>query len=258
MNGLRHILVTDTEGLVVITLNRPAALNALNSATIEDLWQVIDHFDKVSALRGIIITGAGGKAFAAGADISEFGSLTNVDDFVRRGHRLFDRIERYRRPVVAAVNGFALGAGCELAMACHMRIAALSARFGQPEIKLGIIPGYGGSQRLVRLIGRGKGLELLLTGDMIGPDEAMTLGLVNHVTESGKEVELAAELIGRISNMAPLAIEETIRVVDASYGPNRDGFEAEIEGFVRLSGTHDFQEGSQAFLEKRRPKFEGR
>jgi enoyl-CoA hydratase len=256
----KNLQLTESEGIALLTINRESALNALNSQTMAELH----HFFAQDApsreqLRGVIITGAGRKAFVAGADIKEFLALDPASGaaMAKRGQDVFFLIERFPKPVIAAVNGFALGGGCELAMACHLRIAAENARFGQPEVNLGLIPGFGGTQRLVQYLGKGKALELMLTGDMIGPEEAWRLGLVNHVVVEGMAVEKAREILGRIAQKAPLAIAKTIEAVNAFYQHDEDGFAREVSAFGELTGTADFREGASAFIEKRKANFKG-
>lgn len=259
MQSYNSILVQEKEGIVYVTINRPNALNALNKSVFDDLESLMNNLD-ASQIKGVVITGAGEKAFVAGADISEFNDLgvDGAGNMSKRGHDIFFMIERFAKPVIAAVNGFALGGGCELAMACHMRIAGANAKFGQPEVNLGIVPGYGGSQRLVQLIGKGKAMELLLTGNMIGAEEAHALGLANTVTEAGAEVETASAMIHKIAKKAPLAIGETIRLVNAYFDKEKEGFSEEVNTFGALSNTADFKEGATAFLEKRKANFIGK
>ncbi len=251
------ILVENEDGILIVTINRPKALNALNDQVFKDLIQLFQEDIDPNILKGVIITGAGEKAFVAGADIKEFVSLdsSKAQVMAQRGQDIYKRIEYFPVPVIAAVNGFALGGGCELAMACHMRIAGSKARFGQPEVNLGIVPGYGGTQRLPRLIGRGKAIELLMTGDMIGAEEAQHLGLVNKVVESGQEIQSAKEMIVKISKKAPLAISEIITTVNDYYDESKDGYQSEVEAFGRLAETEDFKEGAGAFIEKRKAEF---
>ncbi len=247
-------------GVAVVTLQREKALNALNQATMEELRRFFGEEAKaVPSLKGVVLTGAGEKAFAAGADITEFKDLDAAQGaaFARRGQAVFALIERFPRPVVAAVNGFALGGGCELAMACHLRVAGERARFGQPEVNLGLIPGYGGTQRLVRYLGRGKALELLLTADMIGAEEALRLGLVNCVVPAGQEVDKARELVEKIAGKAPIAVAKIIEAVNAYFRPEVDGFAFEADAFGACCGTADFREGVRAFVEKRPANFQG-
>jgi enoyl-CoA hydratase len=255
-----HLLVENREGIVLITLNRPRALNAINSAMMEELRLIFSRdLREQPAIRGVIVTGAGDKAFAAGADITELLALTpvTVEAFVRKGHEAYDAIERFPRPVIAAIDGYALGGGCELAMACHLRLATPQSRFGQPEVNLGIIPGYGGTQRLVQLIGKARALELLMTGDLIDAETALRYGLINDLVGPGEAINKATDLIRKISTKGPLAVEKIITTVQAYFDKNDNGFEREIQGFCDLSATEDFREGSAAFLEKRKANFTG-
>jgi enoyl-CoA hydratase len=251
-------IITDVEkGILTITVNRPDKLNALNYQTIQEIGGAIAKAEHDVKIRGIIITGSGNKAFVAGADISEFAqySVEEGKELSAAGHKVFDSIENCSKPVVAAVNGFALGGGCELAMCCHLRIASTNARFGQPEVKLGIIPGYAGTQRLVQLIGKSKALELLMTADMIGAEEALQYHLVNYVTPSEQLLEKAREILDKITAQSPKAITAIIRCVNAYYAESVDGFQFEINEFGKCFGTDDFKEGVKAFLEKRKPEF---
>jgi len=248
-------------GIAVITISREKALNALNSQTMLELR----HFfgtegPEMEGLKGVVLTGAGEKAFVAGADITEFRDLdaTQGAAFAKRGQDIFFLIERFSKPVVAAVNGFALGGGCELAMACHLRVAGERARFGQPEVNLGIIPGYGGTQRLVQYIGKSKALELLMTADMIDAAEALRLGLVNYVVPAGAEIARAKELIEKIAPKAPVAITKVIESVNALFEDGVDGFATEIDAFGACCDTEDFREGATAFVEKRKANFLGK
>ncbi|HHM20606.1 MAG TPA: enoyl-CoA hydratase [Bacteroidetes bacterium] len=255
-----NLLITEENGIAILTLNREKALNALNQATMSELKKFFEEdAPHRNGLKGIIITGAGQKAFAAGADITEFASLNASAGaaMAQQGHDIFFTIERFPKPVIAAVNGYALGAGCELAMACHLRIAGEKARFGQPEVNLGLLPGYGGSQRLLQYIGKSKAMEYLLTGDMISASEAHRLGLANHVVPPGEEVAKAKEIIEKIASKGPLAIAKTIEVVNAYFQSGKDGFAAEVAAFGYLMGTEDAKEGAAAFVEKRKPAFGG-
>ena len=250
----------DSSGILTITLSRPDALNALNNETISALTSTVEDILRDKSIKGVILTGDGEKAFVAGADIKELAALNAQQalQLSKSGQQLFKAIENCPKPVIAAVNGFALGGGCELAMACHLRIATENARFGQPEVNLGIIPGYGGTQRLTQLVGRGKALELLLTGDMIGAQEAMVIGLVNHVVPSREAVmALAHKIALKILTKGPLAIARTIVSVNAGFGFEDAGYQAETNHFAACSSTDDFKEGTTAFLEKRPPVFKG-
>ncbi len=254
----KNILTTTTDGILTITINREDKLNALNKLTIEEIGVAIKQGAQDKQVHGMIITGAGRKAFVAGADISEFSSHTTEEGTAlsAHGHRVFDSIEACTKPVIAAVNGFALGGGCELAMACHLRVAADNARFGQPEVKLGLIPGYGGTQRLPQLIGKSKALELLMTADMIDAEEALHLGLVNYVTTPDELLGKCNELLAKIALQSPAGVAGVIKCVNAYYQSHRSGFEFEIKSFGECFDTGDFKEGTAAFLEKRKPAFE--
>ena len=252
-----NLLLTDADGIRIITINRPDKLNALNSATIEEIGEAIREAAVDPAIEGIILTGAGNKAFVAGADIAAFTGLSVEEGqkLSARGQEVFKSIERCRKPVVAAVNGFALGGGCELAMSCHLRIASDTARFGQPEVKLGLIPGYGGTQRLVQLIGKTKAMELLLTADMLAAADALRLGLVNDVVPAEQLLPRCTELIKKISAVSPNAVSKVITAVDAYFDEKTDGFAEEVKAFGRCFDTADFREGVGAFLEKRKANF---
>lgn len=255
-----NLELAEENKVLIVTINRPKALNALNYQTMEELQAFFaEDLPQRSGLTGVILTGAGDRAFVAGADIKEFLALDaqSGQEMAQRGQDIFFAIEKAKVPVIAAVNGFALGGGCELAMACHLRIAGENARFGQPEVNLGIIPGYGGTQRLIQYIGKSKAVELLMTGDMIDAAEAYRLGLVNHVVEPGKEVEKAHEILAKIATKGPLAIAKIIEAVNAYFEEGVDGFAFEVEGFGEVTGTGDFQEGAQAFIEKRKANFRG-
>lgn len=245
---------------LIISIHRPEALNALNSETLDELNAIIQESYGSKDWSGIVINGEGDKAFAAGADIRELTNTSESEilDFALKGQKIFKLIENCPKPIVAVIDGFALGGGCELAMSCHMRIATEHAKMGQPEVNLGIIPGYGGTQRMTQLVGRGKALELLLTGNAITASEAHAIGLVNHVLATKAEaMTFAVDLLKKIATKGPLAIEHIIRSVNAGYGFENAGYEAEAESFVALAKTHDFKEGTTAFLEKRKPQFKG-
>jgi enoyl-CoA hydratase len=258
MNLYQNLLIDELNGILTVTINRPEALNALNQQTMSDLSNFFKNaLPNVNQIKGIILTGAGAKSFVAGADISEFTQLDAQAalEMAQTGQDIFFQIERFPRPVIAAVNGFALGGGCELAMACHLRIAGEKAKFGQPEVNLGIIPGYGGTQRLSQLVGKAKALELMMTADMIGAEEAHRLGLANHVVAAGQEVAKATEILEKIASKAPLAISKVIECVNAYYEDGKNGYETEISEFASCVNTNDFKEGATAFLEKRKPVF---
>lgn len=254
-------LLTDLEeGILTVTVNRPDKLNALNHQVLTELDEVMNLVHADAAVRAVVLTGSGQKAFVAGADISEFLQASPGEGaaLAKRGQDLFFRIERSSKPVVAAVNGFALGGGCELALSCHFRLASEHARFGQPEVNLGIIPGYGGTQRLPRLIGQGRAMELILTGAMIDAAEAFRIGLVNHVTLPDTLIETCRSILKTILTKSPVAVGQAIAAVNASGRPDLDGYAVEIEKFQGCFGTEDMQEGVTAFLEKRKPLFPGR
>jgi enoyl-CoA hydratase len=254
-------LLTETQdNLLIIYINREDKLNALNKTVIAELNEVVDLFIADDSLRGAILTGKGNKAFVAGADISEFKGLSQQEGvaLAQRGHDVFNKIEQSPKPIIAAVNGFALGGGCELAMACHLRIASENAKFGQPEVKLGLIPGYGGTQRLVQLIGKGKALELLLTADTIDATEANKLGLANQVVQTVELLETSKSILRKIASQAPVAVAKVIECVHAHFTDGIDGFNTEIETFGECVATEDFVEGTTAFLEKRKANFKGK
>lgn len=255
-------VLSERDGSVlVLTINRPKVLNALNAQTLDALRGAIDAAGDDAGVRAIVITGAGDRAFVAGADINELAAQTPVAarEHAHRGQALFDRIERLGKPVIAAINGFALGGGCELAMACTIRLAADTAKLGQPEINLGLIPGYAGSQRLPRLVGRGRALELLLVGNPIPADEAFRIGLVNKVVPAAELMNEARALAQALAAKAPVAVRYILEAVagglDMSFEDAQD-YEATLFGLV--AATEDMREGTRAFLEKRKPEFRGR
>ncbi|MDQ3050292.1 MAG: enoyl-CoA hydratase-related protein [Bacteroidota bacterium] len=255
-----NLIVEKKDAICIITVNRPDKMNALNMNTIREIGAAVKAANNDALVRVIILTGSGTKAFVAGADISEFSSFSESEGaaLAQHGHEVFNSIEQNDKPVIAAVNGFALGGGCELAMSCHLRIAATNARFGQPEVKLGLIPGYGGTQRLPMLIGKTKALELLLTADMLPADEAYRLGLVNYITEPDALMEKCLEVAGKIAQQAPMALSGIIRSVNACYDKDVDGYKTEVSEFGKCFITEDFKEGTSAFLEKRKPVFKGK
>jgi len=257
---MNTIITTLENNILTIKINRPDKLNALNKEVISELEQAFISAINSHDVKGIILTGEGPKAFAAGADIAEFVPLSQSEakEMAQKGHAVFDLIENSPKPVIAAVNGFALGGGCELAMACHIRVASKNAKFGQPEVNLGLIPGYGGTQRLTRLIGRGKATELLLTADTISGEEAKTLGLVNHVTEPEELLVKCTEILNKINKKATLAVAKVLNSVQAYYDKKEDGFGTEINEFAACFHTEDFKEGVTAFLEKRSAEFKGK
>jgi len=255
------LLTTLENGTFIITINRPDKMNALNKDVVLDIGRAMDEVYNNPEVKTCIITGAGEKAFVAGADISEFTALSGEQgmELARRGAlNVFDKIERCPKPVVAAVNGFSLGGGCELAMACHFRVAATNAKFGQPEVNLGLIPGYGGTQRLTQLIGKGKAMELCMTGDMVGAEEAKALGLVNHVVEPADLMAKTKEILQKIHTKAPVAVSKIIECVNDAARCDPKGFDNEIERFGYCFTTEDMKEGAGAFLEKRKPVFKGK
>lgn len=256
-----NILVEIREPVAVVTLNRPKVLNALNAATLRDLGAAIEELAANSAVRAVLLTGAGEKAFAAGADIQELAAVSAIDGHALslRGQALFDRIESCGKPVIACINGFALGGGCELALACTLRIASETAKFGQPEVKLGIIPGYGGSQRLPRLVGKGAALKMILTGEMVPAQEALRIGLVEEVVAPGELLARGEQIAGTIAAQAPLAIEKSLEAVHAGYDlPLRQALDLEASLFGLCCATGDKAEGTGAFLEKRQAAWKGR
>lgn len=247
--------------LARITVNRPDKLNALNATVIAELDQAVAAIERDPAVGGVVLTGAGPKAFVAGADIAEIAEQDPIEGKARAlaGQRVFRRLERCGKPVVAAVNGFALGGGCELAMACHLRVAAEGARFGQPEARLGIGPGYGGTVRLPRLVGRGRALELLLTGQMIDAQEALRIGLVNRVVPADRLLPESEQLLRTILENGPLAVRACLEAVDAGLDVGlEEALLLEANLFGLLSSTADMKEGTTAFLAKRKPEFRGR
>lgn len=260
MTDLKNLVLSISDNILTITISREKNLNALNQETMGELHATFQSVYEDKDISGVIITGAGEKAFVAGADITEFKGVNEVNGrkFAERGQEIFQMIENCPKPVIAAVNGFALGGGCELAMACHMRVASRNAKFGQPEVNLGIIPGYGGTQRLTQLIGKGKAIELMLTADMIGAEEAQALGLVNHVVETPDESRTKAfEILKKIATKAPVAVALVIDCVNAAYNEEENGYQTEANAFAKCCGTDDFVEGAAAFVEKRKPVFKG-
>ena len=255
-----NILTSLNHGILTITINRPEKLNALSQGVLSDLRAAVKEVYTNEAIKAAIITGSGEKAFVAGADISEFQGLNaeNGRKLAANGQEIFNAIEHSPKPFVAAVNGFALGGGCELAMACHVRVASENARFGQPEVNLGLIPGYGGTQRLIQLIGKGKAFELLMTADMVKADEALRLGLVTHVVPSDTLMAKAEEILVKIMDKAPVAIAKVIACLNAFYTDGIDGLQFEVDRFGDCCETEDFTEGASAFLQKRKANFQGK
>ena len=260
MADYQNLISEVRDGILTLTINRPEKLNALNAATVREIKTAVEDAYDNKEVKGIIFTGAGQKAFVAGADIREIAELNEVygRKFAEQGQEAFFSIENCPKPVIAAVNGFALGGGCELAMACHIRIAAQHARFGQPEVNLGIIPGYGGTQRLTQLVGKGKALELMMTGEMISAARAEQLGLVNHVVDNEAElIPKCREILQKIIDKAPLAVSMVINCVNAVFDHEEKGYQTEANSFSNCCKSEDFKEGTSAFLAKRPPAFKG-
>ena len=245
--------------ILIITINRPDKLNALNKDVFTDLSIVVDEIENTKEIKSAIITGSGSKAFVAGADISEFNSL-NLDEaktLSKRGQDIFFKIENCSKPIIACVNGFALGGGCELAMSCHFRIASDNAKFGQPEANLGLIPGYGGTQRLVHLIGKGRAIELLISANMIDATTALQYGLVNYVTTQEELIPKAISILTIINSKAPIAVAHCIKAANSVFDETKNGYAEEVNSFGKCFETKDMIEGTTAFLEKRRAIFTG-
>lgn len=260
------LLTELSEGIFTITINRPDKLNALNKEVFNDLDKAIDEVYHNADIKTAIITGAGPKAFVAGADITEFNGLDKEQAMAlaKRGQDVFFKIENSRKPIVAAVNGFALGGGCELAMACHFRLCSENAKFGQPEVNLGLIPGYGGTQRLTQLAGKGKSMELQMTAHLADANEALSIGLVNHVTTAESLLPRTREILSIIQTKAPIAISKVIECInvavvsDSAYTNGKSGYDKEVEAFGDCFVTEDMKEGTAAFLEKRKAVFTGK
>ena len=258
--ALENIILEHEKGIATIYINRPEKLNPLNKATIQELHEILVSADENPDVRVIIITGRGEKAFVAGADIAEFAhfSVKEGSQLAAQGQQiLFDFIENMKTPVIAAINGFALGGGLELAMACHIRIASENAKMGLPETSLGVIPGYGGTQRLPQLVGKGHAMEMILTAEMISADDAYRSGLVNHVLPQAELLDFTKALAQRIMKNSPAAIAKAIKAVNANFVSGVNGFEVEINAFGECFATEDFREGTTAFLEKRKADFKG-
>jgi enoyl-CoA hydratase len=255
------ILITTENNIATITINRPTKLNALNKVTISDLHKAFKTLAKNNEIRVIILTGSGEKAFVAGADIAEFANFSIEEgmQLAAEGQaNLFDFIENLKTPVIAAINGFALGGGLELAMACHFRVAADNSKMGLPEVSLGLIPGYGGTQRLPQLIGKGRAMEMIMTAGMVTAEDAYRTGLVNHVVAQAELLTFCNGIAQRIIKNSPYAIGKAIKAVNANFKEGKNGYETEIKAFGKCFGTEDFKEGTTAFLEKRKAEFKGK
>lgn len=260
MEELKYILIENRDDVAVITINRPDKLNALNAETVSELRVALERVAADEAVRAVIVTGAGAKSFVAGADIAELAQMTPLNgiEVSRQGQDTFRALETMSKPVIAAVNGFALGGGLELALACHFRVASENAKFGLPEVKLGIIPGYGGTIRLPRVVGRGRALEMILTGEMIDAQEAYRIGLVNHVYPFAELLGAAEQLAKKIAANGPVAVALGIEAVDHGYhASTEDALRLEAKLFGLLAATQDMREGMGAFLEKRKAEFKG-
>ena len=256
-----NILLNIQEGIATITINRPSKLNALNMATIEELHKALKSLAHDQEAKVVIISGSGEKAFVAGADISEFAHF-NVEqgsNLAAQGQKLlFDYIENFSKPVIAAVNGFALGGGLELAMSCHFRVASTNAKMGLPEVSLGVIPGYGGTQRLAQLVGKGRAMEMVMTAGMIDANQALSYGLINHVKAQEELLPFCEKLASKIMRNSTVAIGAGIKAINAGFEDGVNGYNVEIEQFGSCFGTEDFKEGTTAFLEKRKANFPGK
>ncbi|MBX9732635.1 MAG: enoyl-CoA hydratase/isomerase family protein [Chitinophagaceae bacterium] len=254
------LLTTLEDGILTVTVNRPDKLNALNQQVMTDLNSLMDEVAGNNDIKSVILTGAGEKAFVAGADISEFAGADAEQGkaLAKRGQDIFFRIERSNKPIVAAVNGFALGGGCELAMSCHFRVASTNAKFGQPEVNLGLIPGYGGTQRLVQLIGKGRAMELLMSAGMVDANTALQYGLVNYVVPQEELLTKTKAILATINSKAPLAVAGCIKAANAVFDESQDGYTVEINEFGNCFITEDMKEGTTAFLEKRKAVFTGK
>lgn len=256
-----NILVSTENKIATITINRPTKLNALNKATIQELHEAFKSADADADVNVILLTGSGEKAFVAGADISEFAHFSAEEgaQLAAQGQELlFDFVENLKTPVIAAINGFALGGGLELAMACHFRVASENAKMGLPEVSLGVIPGYGGTQRLPQLVGKGKAMELIMTAGMLNAQQALEWKLVNYVVPASELISFCTEIANKILKNSPLAISKAIKSINANFKDGVNGYETEIKNFGKSFGTEDFKEGTTAFLEKRKAVFSGK
>ena len=254
------ILTNLENGIFTITINRPDKLNALNKDVITELSAAMDEVYNNTEIKSAIITGAGPKAFVAGADITEFGGLNKEEAMAlaKRGQDVFFKIENSEKPIIAAVNGFALGGGCELAMACHFRLCSENAKFGQPEVNLGLIPGYGGTQRLTQLVGKGRAMEMLMSANMIDANTALQFGLVNYVVPADELLIKTKSILEIINSKAPLAVAACIKAANAVFDETKDGYKIEIDAFADCFVTEDMKEGTTSFLDKRKPVFKGK
>ena len=256
-----NIISSSENGIATVTINRPTKLNALNKATIQELHHCFNVLELNAEIKVIILTGSGEKAFVAGADISEFAhfSVEEGAELAAQGQELlFDFIENLKKPVIAAVNGFALGGGLELAMSCHFRVASANAKMGLPETSLGVIPGYGGTQRLPQLVGKGKAMEMILTAGMLTAEEAKQYNLVNYVVPQNELIDFCIGIAQKIMKNSPAAIGQAIKAINANFKEGVDGYKTEIKAFGKCFGTADFKEGTSAFLEKRKAEFIGK
>ena len=251
------LLTTLENGLLIVTINRPEKLNALNNEVLTELALVFENVYTNQQIKGVIITGAGAKAFVAGADIAAFSKFDKQqgEELANFGQQLFFKIENCPKPVIAAVNGFALGGGCELAMSCHFRIASDNAKFGQPEVNLGLIPGYGGTQRMTQLVGKGRAMQWMMTGELIDAAKALATGLVNEVVAAGDLIQRCSEILSLIFSKSPQAVAKLVLAINAGTDPGKHGFTEEAKLFSECFGTAEMKEGVAAFLEKRKPVF---